>query len=210
MVEMHWAERLRFKEKIHERYPTIWNLRIVRKRLPVILDHLRDGESVLEIGAFDRGLEERIKRRYPLVLYKSLDIDPTCPHDYASFEEVKEPFDLVLLFEVIEHLNLEEGRDMLRNIHRVLVPGGRLIMTTPNVYTPGQYWKDLSHRVPYHYKELGALLLAQQFELLGMFRLYNAPGAAYVMKVFLFSPLFRLLGIDFTRSILFVARKQGA
>ncbi len=78
---MHWAEQLRLKEKIHERYPTIWNLRIVRKRLPVILDHLRDGESVLEIGAFDRGLEERIKRRYPRVLYRSFDVDPTYPHD---------------------------------------------------------------------------------------------------------------------------------
>ncbi len=83
-------------------------------------------------------------------------------------------------------------------------------MTTPNVYTPGQYWKDLSHRVPYHYKELGALLLAQEFELLGVFRLYNAPGLSYVTKIFLFAPLFRLLGIDFTRSILFVVRKPGA
>jgi len=207
MAGMHWAEQLRLKEKIHERYPTVWNLKIVRKRLPVILDHLRDGESVLEIGAFDRGLEERIKRRYPRVLYRSLDTDPTYPHDYSSFEEVKEPFDMVLLFEVIEHLSLEEGRDMIRNIHRALVPGGRVIMTTPNVYTPGQYWKDVSHRVPYHYKELGALLLAQPFELLGMFRLYNAPGVTFATKVFLFSPFFRLLGIDFTRSILFVARK---
>src|SRR5512139_1522363 len=130
MAEMHWAEQLRLKEKIHERYPRIWNLKIVRKRLPVILDHLRDGESVLEIGAFDRGLEERIKRRYPRVLYRSLDIDPTYPHDYSSLEEVKEPLDMVLLFEVIEHLSLEEGRDMIRNIHRALVPGGRVIVTT--------------------------------------------------------------------------------
>src|SRR3989304_1157938 len=122
---MQWSEQVLWREKVHRQYPNLWTLRIVRKRLPFILRHLKDGESVLEIGAFDRSLEERLKKSYPRILYKSLDIDPSYRHDYNSFDEVKERFDLVLLFEVIEHLDWEDGRVMVARIYEILKPGGR-------------------------------------------------------------------------------------
>lgn len=40
-------------------------------------------------------------------------------------------FDLVTCTEVIEHL--EHYRETLREIHRVLKPGGRVVLTTPNI-----------------------------------------------------------------------------
>jgi ubiquinone/menaquinone biosynthesis C-methylase UbiE len=42
-----------------------------------------------------------------------------------------ESFDLVTFTEVIEHL--EHYRGTLRDIHRVLKPGGTLVLTTPNI-----------------------------------------------------------------------------
>jgi len=204
---MRWGEQFRLRERVHQQYPTIWNLKIVRKRLPFILTYLKDGEAVLEIGAFNRELEGRIKKYYSHILYKSMDIDPTYPHDYSSLEEVHEKFDLVLLFEVIEHLNVEEGREMIGRIHQILNPGGRVILTTPNVYTPGQYWKDLTHRTAYHYEELGGVFLSQRFELLGIYRLFSQPFLKFMIRVYLFYPIFRLLGIDFTKSILLVAQR---
>jgi SAM-dependent methyltransferase len=204
---MTWGEQLHWRGKIHSQYPEIWDLRIVRKRLPFILRYLRDGESVLEIGAFDRSLGERLRRYYPRILYKSLDIDPSYQHDYTSFEEVREKFDMVLLFEVIEHLDWKGGREMVAKIFEILKPSGRVILTTPNVYTPGQYWKDVSHRTAYHYEELGGLFLSQQFEIVEICRLFNAPFLQFLIKTFLLLPIFRFLGIDFTKSILLVARK---
>src|SRR4030043_2446370 len=204
---MRWGEQFRLRERVHQQYPTIWNLKIVRKRLPFILTYLKDGEAVLEIGAFNRELEGRIKKYYSHILYKSMDIDPTYPHDYSSLEEVHEKFDLVLLFEVIEHLNVEEGREMIGRIHQILNPGGRVILTTPNVYTPGQYWKDLTHETPYHYEELGGLFLSEGFESIEIYRLFSEPFLRYFIRVCLFSSLFHFLGIDFTKSILLVARK---
>ena len=204
---MQWGEQFQWREKVHHLYPEIWSLRIVRKRLPTILKYLKDGESVLEIGAFNRELGERIKQYYSHIHYKSMDIDPTYPHDYSSLEEIRETFDVILLFEVIEHLALEEGREMVARIHQILKGGGRLIMTTPNIFTPGQYWKDATHRMAYHYEELGALFLRQQYELIEICRLFNEPFIKYFLKVYLFPPLFRLLGIDFTKSILLVAKK---
>lgn len=205
---MKWSEQLRLRERVHQQYPEIWDLRIVRKRFPFILRYLKDGESVLEVGAFNRELGERIKKRYPSIVYKSMDIDPAYPHDYSSFEEIKETFDMVFVFEVIEHLDLSVGREMVQSIHQVLKPGGRVIMTTPNIYTPGRYWKDVTHRTAYHYEELGGLLLGQTFELVEICRLFNEPIFNFFIKVYLFSALFRFLGIDFTKSILVVARKS--
>ena len=205
MNAVKWSEQFRLREKVHQQYPTIWDLKIVKKRLPIVLRYLKEGESVLEIGAYNREIGERIKNHYPSVVYKSMDIDPSYPHDYSNFEEIQEPFDMVLLFEVVEHLDLNEGQEMVENIHRVLKPGGRVIMTTPNVYTPGRYWKDVTHRTPYHYEELGGLLLDGKFELLEICRLFNEPIISFLMKVYLFSGLFRFLGIDFTKSILVVA-----
>jgi SAM-dependent methyltransferase len=204
---MNWGEQIQWREKVHQQYPDIWDMGIVKKRLPFILKYLKDGESVLEIGAHDRKLGDRIKKHFPHVLYKSLDIDPSYSHDYTSMDEVKEEFNMVLLFELIEHLDREAGRKMVERIFEILKPGGRVILTTPNIYTPGQYWKDVSHLTPYHYEELGGLFLSQQFESIDFFRYFNAPFLQYVMKVYLFSPVFRFLGIDFTKSILLMAKK---
>ena len=96
---------------------------------------------------------------------------------------------------------------MAARIFDILKPGGRVILTTPNIYTPGQYWKDVSHLTPYHYEELGGLFLSRRFESVDLFRYFNAPFVHYVMKVYLFSPVFRFLGIDFTKSILLLARR---
>lgn len=41
-----------------------------------------------------------------------------------------DPFDVVICSEVIEHL--ENPRQVFRNLHKLLVPGGALVLTTPN------------------------------------------------------------------------------
>lgn len=48
----------------------------------------------------------------------------------AALASAAASFDLVFAIEVIEHL--ENPRHVLREIHRVLVPGGHAILTTPN------------------------------------------------------------------------------
>ncbi len=113
---MKWSEQLRLRERVHQKYPEVWTLKIIKKRLPIILKYLRDGETLLEVGASNRGLEGRIKKYCPKALYKSMDIDSSYSHDYSSFEEIQENFDMVLLFEVIEHLGLDDGRERVRNI----------------------------------------------------------------------------------------------
>jgi hypothetical protein len=66
----------------------------------------------------------------------------------------------------------------------------------------------VDHLTAYHYEELGALFLSRGFSIADIRRVYNAPFLQYVMKVYLLAPFFRFLKIDYTKSILLVARKD--
>lgn len=203
-----WSRLFERRGKVHERYPDIWDLKILRKRFPLMVEVIRDGEKVLDIGASNRDLESRLKRHFPQLIYKSMDIDREQFHDFYSLEEIRESFDVVFLFEVIEHLDLEEGIRLLQRIHDLLGPGGRLILTTPNVFNPGRYWRDATHRVAYCYDELGGLLLAHHFQIRAMYRTYSDAFLRYLFRVYVMAPLHRYLGIDFAKSILIVAEKS--
>jgi SAM-dependent methyltransferase len=203
-----WSKLFEYRLKIHERYPDIWDLKILRKRFPLMLKTIRDGEKVLDIGASDRSLEIRLKRHFPKLIYKSVDVDREKFHDFYSLEEIRESFSVVFLFEVIEHLELEEGFQLLKGIYDLLEEGGRLIMTTPNIFNPGRFWRDATHKVAYCYDELAGILLANHFHVNVMYRKYNDAFLRYAFRVYIMAPLHRYLGIDFAKSILVVAEKE--
>jgi 2-polyprenyl-3-methyl-5-hydroxy-6-metoxy-1,4-benzoquinol methylase len=204
-----WSRLFEYRGQIHEKYPDIWDLKILRKRFPLMLRNLRDGEKVLDIGASNRNLQDRLRRHFPRLIYKSMDIDREQFHDFYSLEEIQEHFDVIFLFEVIEHLDLEEGIGLLKRAYELLTPGGRLILTTPNVFNPNRFWRDATHRVAYCYDELGGILLAQGFHIKEMYRTYSDAYHRYLLRVYVMAPLHRYLGIDFAKSILAVAEKQG-
>jgi SAM-dependent methyltransferase len=202
-----WSKLFEYRGKIHERYPDIWDLKILRKRFPLMLKTIRDGEKVLDIGASDRSLEKRLKHHFPKLIYKSVDVDREKFHDFYSLEEIRESFSVVFLFEVIEHLELEEGFQLLKSIYDLLEEGGRLIMTTPNIFNPSRFWRDATHKVAYCYDELAGILLANHFQVNAMYRKYNDAILRYAFRVYIMGPLHRYLGIDFAKSILVVAEK---
>ena len=137
-----------------------------------------------------------------------MDIDREQVHDFYTLDEIQESFDVVFLFEVIEHLDLKEGIRLLKRIHGLLNPGGRLILTTPNVFNPNRYWRDATHRVAYCYDELAGLLMAHRFQIRAMYRTYSDAFFRYLFRVYVMAPLHRYLGIDFAKSILIVAERS--
>ncbi len=206
--KISWSKLFNYRDQIHDRYPEIWDLRILRKRFPLMLKNIRNGEKILDIGASNRNLDTRLKKHYPNLIYKSMDIDHEQPHDFYSLEEIRETFDVIFLFEVIEHLELQAGMALLKKSFDLLHPGGRLILTTPNIFNPSRYWRDVTHRVAYCYDELGGFLLAQGFSITAMYRTYNDAFHRYFFRVYVMAPAHRYLGIDFAKSILIVAEKR--
>ncbi len=165
---------------------------------------------VLEIGAGDRRFQEHLRRHEPALEYRSLDIDRAGEHDYHTLNEVTEKFPLVFALEVVEHLPLEEIEPWLAAIRGVLEPGGRLILSTPNTYYPPAYLRDATHRTPLCYDELAGLLAAAGYEVLAIYRIYHDPLHRRVLRQYVFGWLFRLIGIDFARQIVVVARQAGS
>jgi ubiquinone/menaquinone biosynthesis C-methylase UbiE len=82
----------------------------------------------------------KLRQRYPSGQFISGNIPPLKPYSDNSF-------DFVVTFQVIEHI--ESDLLFLKEIHRVLKPGGQLLLTTPN--------RPLSlTRNPWHVREYTA------------------------------------------------------
>ncbi len=204
-----WSEMINYLDQIHERYPRIWNLKLIKRPSRLIMSHLRPGMRILDVGASDRRMERRIKGVYPDIIYKSMDIDRGFYHDYYSLDEIDEQFDLITLLEVIEHVELEEGMKMLERLRNLLVPGGILIISTPNIFHPNRFWQTTTHKVAYSYGEFAGILLSQGFEVLEIYRTFNASVPKYFLRFTLFYPLHRILDVDFAKSIVFMVQKRG-
>jgi len=74
--------------------------------------------------------------------------------------------DVVVAFDLIEHFRREELLPLVDQVRRVLKPGGRLIIHTPNAESPffGRIrYGDLTHELAFTRSSLSQLLLASGF-----------------------------------------------
>lgn len=86
--------------------------------------------------------------KYAQKVYKNKNLS----FQAGNLEKIRFPknrFDLICIFEVIEHVNDYKG--FLKELYRVLKPGGTLLISTPNksIYSP--YTKRPFY--PYHFHE---------------------------------------------------------
>lgn len=61
-------------------------------------------------------------------------------------------YSVISCFDIIEHFPKEQGYELLREIFRILKPGGILVTKTPNAYTPWGMaitYNDLTHEAAY-------------------------------------------------------------
>ncbi len=199
---------MHYRKQIHKRYPAVWNLKLIKRASTLIKAWLRPGTRILDVGAGDRRLGEKVKDVCPGVVYKSMDMDRSLAHDYYSLDGIEERFDIIVLLEVVEHLEPEETVDMLKRLKELLNEEGRLIISTPNIFHPNRFWNTAAHKTFYSYEELGGLLLSQGFDVLEIYRVFNASFLKYLLRLTIFNPLHRILNVDFAKSIVAVARTR--
>lgn len=127
------------------------------------------GASLLELGAgtgslslrlADQGyavtavdyVEENFKATHSNIRFLQADLNKALPAEAAG------NYDAVLAVEIIEHL--ENTRQVVRNMAEVVKPGGRLLITTPNICNPKSVFTFLSSGrfdlfLPRHYEKDG-------------------------------------------------------
>ena len=123
------------------------------------LAELAQGRRVLDVGGVEHTRQAREAGRW---LHRHLvDAAAACVGVDVLADEVRalqsegydvrlhditeaalpEKFDLVVAGEIVEHLGSPEA--LLRNARAMLLPGGRLVLTTPNPYMLHRAWRGL-------------------------------------------------------------------
>ncbi len=158
MRRSSWWERWRRRHDPHFDFLVPWFYRLFHARRPedlLRLARVEPGMKVLDVG----GGTGRVAQHFPKdVLY--VVVDPSrnmlraAPRDahwcrvQARAEELPFPADTfhrALIVDALHHFQNQEAG--LRDIWRVLAPGGRLIIEEPDVTTPGGRWLPWMERL---------------------------------------------------------------
>lgn len=181
-----------------------------------ISGHPSPGPRLLDVGAADRGLCEVLAGLGFSGDYLSADTNEL-DHDYSHFLSVEDRFDYIVMFELIEHLPLETGMAFIRHAHKLLNPGGLLVLSTPNADHPVQFWSsDITHIRPWPADSLWAILRQSGFGNVVIYR-QHMEGVSrnawrhLVRKGILFPVqrlLSRILDFDYAQNIVAFSEKR--
>lgn len=196
-----------FKGRKQASLPNILKLPMVRSRMEVLKEVIRNGSSVLDVGANDRTQKELNERAGIKAEYFSLDVDRTLRHDYYDYESIDRSFDVITAFELVEHMTVQQIIEFLSESARILKKGGRIVVSTPNVCHPVHFWRDCTHITPVRHNELYGLLHSAGFEDIKIYR-SGKIKLKYRLLALYYRPLFKLLNIDFMPSIIAVGTRK--
>lgn len=187
----------------------------------LICPHLHAGSRLLEVGcgAGNLLMQASVAGSYPVALDLSMQAltfvrarfeeatsSAAAPEAYACTQAIGEAlpftdgsFDCVLLSEVIEHL--EAPQISIREAVRVLCPGGRLLITTPNYrsFWPVMEWAvDRLNKAPkmageQHVSRFYPASLRKMLEELGL-------GIEYFGSIYNLSPFLSLISTESARN----------
>jgi 2-polyprenyl-3-methyl-5-hydroxy-6-metoxy-1,4-benzoquinol methylase len=131
---------------------------VERARIALAVSLLGTGKNVLDVGAYDGQISNAIRQKGNRVT--ALDVSsealkiaagrgiPTICADLSADWPIDDnAFDAVFAAEVIEHI--VDGDHFLRECRRVVVPGGQLVITTPNLASLGRRVLLLFGKNPY-------------------------------------------------------------
>ena len=214
--QLAWSEIHELRQQFRTVFPriqklpvvaslTAWLARQVWRRYQQTHTRIR----VLDVGASDRNLLVKINQCAAMIEYKSQDVDRRQKHDYYSLAEIAETFDLVVAAEVIEHLPASAVPAFVKELYRLTSPGGRVVLTTPNVCHPTIFWRDFSHQTPIHYYDLAGLLSYGGYTDIAIYRLTKLTLYKR-LTAWWYAALLDLLHCDFAQSIMAVATKPQA
>lgn len=204
-----WLQFHRARVAVRKRWPNLFKLPIDESPFGGLVRAGAMPASVLDVGATDRVWERPIGLQWPGVQYRSFDIDRTNKHDYHSFDDVQEKFEAVVCFEVLEHVPPTTALEIVRQCVSCLAPGGWMVITVPNVYTPGVQ-HEFTHQTAYALMDIGGLMNWSGLEVVDASRICLAGSRFRFVHQRLLGAFHRALKVDFCQSIAIVGRKPKA
>jgi len=196
-----------FGFNIHPKPPSFWDKKIrhgprspqdpmTRDRIETALKFLpKNAEQVLDVGAGYGFMEELIQKTQRRISLYGIDISPLGirklrsrfkgKFEVADLREIPYPdnmFNAVFALEVLEHIPPTDALSALKELRRVLMRGGILIVSVPTNETINDFSKNPSGHLRIYTPELiRAELLLAGFKFIKWKKLY-AFGKLYRLK----------------------------
>ncbi|MCD6317775.1 class I SAM-dependent methyltransferase [Candidatus Aerophobetes bacterium] len=122
--------------------------------------HFLQNQGYYKAQGIDLGAEQlKIARKMGVKNIEQADL-------FEYLEKYKDYFDLIIAFQLIEHLKKDEAVKSLDLIYRALKPGGKVLVTTPNAVSLGGLWisfGDFTHELVFTPRSLSQLLRVCRF-----------------------------------------------
>jgi SAM-dependent methyltransferase len=193
------------------------------ERNRIFVDLASQGKRILELGCADGFISRHLTERGCQVTGVEIDSEAAerakkwCDevlnqdlNDPGWLQQVGADFDTILCGDVLEHL--VEPEVVLRNLHRLLAPGGRVIICLPNIahirirlmLLSGRFQyesagiMDVTHLRFYTYESAREVIERTGYKIISYYPLVGGGAASRWFRV----PLHKL----FAKSMMFVAK----
>jgi len=178
--------------------------------LAKIVSAIANKKRLLDLGAGNLEVKKVLRDSGFDGEYETLDVGTEFAHTYTSIDQIAGHYGAILLLDVIEHLPLAAGLDLLHKSLALLEPGGVLVVQTPNgrcVRSP--FTSDMTHVQSYNLADLWAYLTALGSNCSGHRVVFDGQASLLSRAENLLSRIVvtRMLGLDYADNILLFARK---
>lgn len=153
---------------------------VVNQRLQLLDQFLKSDSIFLEVGPGDCSLSievaKQVKKVYAVDVTRENVKDICLPEnleliisDGSNVLVPEDTVDIAYSHQLMEHLHPDDAKDQLRNLYKVLAPGGSYICITPNRLS-GPH--DISH----HFDEIATCFHLKEYTVSEMYNLFREAG----------------------------------
>jgi hypothetical protein len=167
--------------------------------------------SILDVGAGDLRLMKKFVQRGYKGTYHTMDIGDEFEYTYSDLRQVGDArYDGIVCLDVIEHLPLPAGLELIRTLVSLLTTSGVLILQTPNarcIRSP--YGWDMTHVQTYSLPDLWAYVASCGLTATGLRVTFVRSPRSITDRLRSLASQFlitRILGADFADNIVLIAR----
>lgn len=191
-----------------------WDTEALSDIESIYFERLRACPSLLDAGAGDLRVMRKFRAAGFTGEYHTMDIAEEFDHTYRSLDEIRRTYYGILCLDLIEHMELRAGLEIIDRLLGILHPGGVLVLQTANsrcVRHPLSW--EMTHLHSYSVFDLWAYFTAMDLSVEG-YRVTFGPEVEspweklrnLASKVL----ITRLLGLDYADNIAVIARKPPA
>lgn len=188
-----------------------WNIEELSESDKVLFKAIEEKSNLLDIGAGNFRVKKKIINAGFKGTYDTQDIGEEFSYTYNNINEISKKYGAIICLDVIEHLQLAEGLNLIEQLIERLEDGGVLVIQTPNarcIRHPLSW--DMSHLHCYNLNDLWSYLSNFNLEVKGYRVVFVAEQTSLKNKFLSMIGSYvitRLLGMDYADNIMLIAIK---